>query len=319
MNQRLELRRRQRQQGGDPAELPRLQEVFLSPRDRPLTDAAPAASALPQAPGGPLLQSTGDPREALLEWLVQRDNPFFARSFVNRIWAKYFGAGLVEPVDDLSAANPPRLPRLLDRLAHEFIDRGYDIAHIERLILSSDAYQRSSLPAGNNAAYPHGLARAQVRPLLAESLLDALNAALETAEDFGTDAPPGSQAIELAPNRFSDPRINEMFRILGRGDRRSLCDCDRPAGPTIRQPIFLMSDPRIQEKIRGSRLARLLAENKSDDQIITEFYLATLSRYPDPSEREFALAHVASCPDRATAHTDLVWALINSREFITNH
>src|SRR4029079_1399373 len=139
---------------------------------------------------------------------------------------------------------------------------GYDIAHIERLILSSNVYQRSSLPAGNNAMAAHAIARAPVRPLLAESLLDWLSAALEAAEDFGKDAPPGTQAVELAPNRFSDSRVSELFRILGRGDRRSLCDCDRAAGPTIRQPIFLMSDPRIQEKIRAGRLARLLAENK---------------------------------------------------------
>jgi hypothetical protein len=319
MNQRLEMRRREREQGGEPAELPRLQEVFLAARNRPLVDAAPAAGALPKAPGGPLLKPSGDPREALLDWLTQADNPFFARSFVNRIWAKYFGAGLVEPVDDFSAANPPRLPRLLDRLAREFVESGYDVAHIERLILSSDAYQRSSLPAGNNNGDKHGLARALVRPLLAESLLDAINSALETVEEFGKDAPPGSQAIELAPNRFSDPRINELFRILGRSDRRSLCDCDRAAGPTIRQPIFLMSDPRIQEKIRGGRLARLLADNKSDEEIITEFYLATLSRLPDPAEREFALSHIASIAERSAGHMDLVWALINSREFLTNH
>jgi len=319
MNQRLETRRKQREQGAQPSELPRLQEVFLGTGNRALVDAAAASNALPKAPGGPLLESAGDPREALLEWLVQRDNPFFARSFVNRIWAKYFGAGLVEPVDDFSAANPPRLPRLLDRLAGEFVDRGYDIAHIERLILTSDTYQRSSLPVGNNASDNHGLSRAPVRPLLAESLLDAVNSALETVEDFGKDAPPGSQAIELAPNRFSDSRINELFRILGRGDRRSLCDCDRAAGPTIRQPILFMSDPRILQKIQNGRLARLLAENKSDEEVVTEFYLAILSRLPDAKEREFAIAHVASCVDRTVGLADLVWALINSREFQTNH
>src|SRR5205823_12479467 len=140
---------------------------------------------------------------------------------------KYFGAGLVEPVDAFSAANPPRHPKLMERLAEEFIKSGFDIAHLERLILSSQAYQRSAAPAGNNAADQQNLARAPVRPLLAETLVDSLNAALEATDDFGPDAPPGSQAIELAPNRFSNPQVNELFRILGRGDRKSLCECDR--------------------------------------------------------------------------------------------
>ena len=128
-----------------------------------------------------------------------------------------------------------------------------------------------------------------------------------------------NQAIELAPNRFSDPQVSEVFRILGRGDRQSLCDCDRTAGPTNRQPIFLMSHPRILDKIDRGRLARLLAEQKSDADAIEEFYLATLSRLPEVAERDDLLAHIVASGDRTAALTDIVWALINSREFLTNH
>jgi hypothetical protein len=319
MNQRLASRRLARQQGEAPPELPRVQEVFAGQRMRPLIDAAAAGSAAPQALGGPALPGEADPRPALLAWLTRPDNPYFARSFVNRVWAKYFGTGLVEPVDAFSAANPPRHPRLLDRLAEEFVKSRFDIAHLERLILSSRAYQRSAAPAGNNAADQHNLARASVRSLLAEALVDSLNAALEAADDFGDDAPPGSQAIELAPNRFSDPQVNELFRILGRGDRKSLCECDRVTGPTLRQPLLLMSHPRVLEKIRNGRLARLVAEQKSNAEIVEEFYLATLSRLPDAAEREFALDHIAASDDRAEALFDIVWALINTREFLTNH
>ena len=319
VNRRLESRRVARQQGQTPPEMPRVQEVFVAPRMRPLADAASAGSVAPMAPGGPVFEGEADPRQALFAWMTQPDNPYFARSFVNRVWAKYFGAGLVEPVDDFSAANPPRHARLLDRLADEFVASGYDIAHLERLILSSRAYQRSAVPAGNNAADRHNLARAPVRPILAEALVDSLNAALQTADDFGSDAPPLSQAIELAPNRFADPQVNELFRILGRGDRKSLCDCDRVTGPTLRQPLLLMSDPRVLEKIRDGRLARLLREQKSDGEIVEEFYLATLSRMPDAAERDFALDTITASNDRTEALFDLVWALINTREFLTNH
>ena len=319
MNQRLENRRVARQQGQTPPELPRVQEVFVGQRMRPLMDAAAAGSPAPKAPGGPILDNEADPRSALLAWLTREDNPYFARSFVNRVWAKYFGTGLVEPVDDFSAANPPRHPRLLDQLAEEFVKSRFDIAHLERLILSSRAYQRSAAPAGNNAADQHNLARAPVRPLLAEALVDSLNAALEATDNFGVDAPPGSQAIELAPNRFADPQVNELFRILGRGDRKSLCECDRTSGPTLRQPLLFMSHPRVLEKIRSGRLARLLLEQKSNDQTVEEFYLATLSRLPDAAERDFAHDHITASGDRAEALFDIVWALVNTREFLTNH
>jgi hypothetical protein len=235
------------------------------------------------------------------------------------VWAKYFGAGLIEPVDDFSAANPPRHPRLLDRLADEFVKSGYDIAALERLILSSRAYQRSAVPAGNDAADQQHLARAPVRTLLAETLVDSINAALETSDDFGADVPAGSQAIELAPNRFANAEVNEMFQILGRGDRKSLCECDRGSGPTLRQPLLLMSHPQVLEKIRAGRLARLVAEQKSNDQIVEEFYLATLSRPPEAAERAFALDHIAASDNRWIALFDIVWALVNTREFLTNH
>jgi hypothetical protein len=319
MNQRLESRRQARREGQAGPELPRLQEVFVGASSRPLLDAYSAGPAVPKAPGGPVLEGVADPRTALLKWLTRPDNPFFARSFVNRLWAKYFGAGFVEPVDAFSSANPPRQARLLERLAEEFVQSGFDIRHMERLILSSQAYQRSSIPAGNNVASGHHLARAAVRPLMAEALLDSINAALESSDDFGGDAPRGSQAIELAPNRFSDRSVNEMFRILGRGDRKSLCDCDRVMTPSLRQPIFLMSHPRIVNKIRGGRLARLLDEKRSDAEIIEEFFLATLSRLPEREEADFALSHVSQGQDRLEGLTDIVWALVNAREFITNH
>jgi hypothetical protein len=331
MNRQLEGRRQRRAasdlspgagqgEGGEmPSPLPRLQEVYVSPTPRPLIDAAAEASAPPTAPGGPVFASASDPRDEFADWLTQADNPFFARSFVNRIWAKYFGAGLVEPVDDMSASNPPRYPALLERLADEFVRSDYDIAHIERLILSSNAYQRSNRPVGNNAADTHHFARTTVRALPAETLIDALNTALETREDFGPDVPAGSTAHEVAPNRLSGTNLDTIFRLLGRGDRRSLCDCDRASGPSIRQPIFLMSDPGVLEKISRGRLRRLLDDGCDDRAILNEFYLAALSRFPDEDELEYLRVQVSTAPDRRAALTDVLWAILNTREFSTNH
>jgi hypothetical protein len=155
--------------------------------------------------------------------------------------------------------------------------------------------------------------------LLAETLVDSINAALETSDDFGQDVPPGSQAIELAPSRFSDKTVNAVFSILGRGTRKSLCDCDRATTPSLRQSLYLMSDARILDKIVHGRLARLLTENCTNEGIVEELYLATLSRRPDADERDFSLRNIESATDRTEALTDMAWALLNTREFVTNH
>jgi len=131
--------------------------------------------------------------------------------------------------------------------------------------------------------------------------------------------PAGSTAVELAPNRFSQPAVSNVFRILGRGDRKSLCDCDRATGPSIRQPIYLMSDPRVIEKISSGRLARLLNDGATDAAIVEEISLATLTRLPDDAERDAVWRHLAESADRRAALADVVWALVNTREFATNH
>jgi hypothetical protein len=316
---RLESRRQARQAGTPTAPLPRVQEVFVNSKPRLLVDALAAAAVAPQPPGGPVFETAGDSREELFRWLTQPDNPYFAANIVNRVWARYFGSGLVEPVDSFSTANPASHPQLLTRLAEEFVHSGYDLRQLERLILNSEAFQRTSRPTGNNAVDQRNLAHALVRPLPAEVLVDSLNQALETSDNFGADVAPGSQALELATNRFGDPSVQSMFRVLGRAERTSFCECDAPAVSSVCRSLFVMSDPRVVAKIRQGRLARLLNENWSDSGIIGDFYLATLSRPPAAEEREFCVRHVAASESRATGLADVVWALINSREFTTNH
>ncbi|AMV17435.1 DUF1549 and DUF1553 domain-containing protein [Planctomyces sp. SH-PL14] len=315
----LDRRRQARAAGESLPPLVRVQEVYVAATPWQLVDAAAQADAPPQAPGGPLLAESADPREDLWRWLVRPDNPLFARSFVNRVWAKYFGTGLVEPVDDLSASNPATHPELFDRLATEFVRSGFDVAALERLILSSNAYQRSSRAVDPSRPAGPWLAHAPVRSLPAETLLDALNAALETTEDFGAEVPPGSTAHEVAPNRLADARSQALFTLLGRGDRRSLCECDRESGPSIRRSIYLLSDERVLTKIREGRLARLLSASRSDDEILDEMFLATLSRQPNSGELSFLRSELAAAADRREALVDIVWSLLNTREFSTNH
>lgn len=301
-------------------QVPQLREVFVDPTvrkgllhpdtNRPLT---------PQALGGPELLGKGDVREQLITWMRRPDNPYFARSFVNRIWGHYFGRGLVDPVDDFSVANPPTHPEMLDELANDFIRSGYDIRFIERRILSSYAYQRSVMPNETNLHDRKNYARAYTRRMMAEQVVDVLNSALEVTENLGPDVPPGSKAIEVAQNRVANGNLAYVFRIFGRPPRTSACDCERASEPALPQTLFLMTDQQLQGKIASGRLRKLLAQKKTDIEIVEEFFLAALTREPTPQEKTKALAYIKSKPNRNAALTDIVWALVNTREFILNH
>ena len=314
---RLEARRKAPPgQAGLP--IPRLREVFLSERARALPHPETGAAIEPKALGGPTLTGT-DPRDALATWLTRNDNPFFARAFVNRVWAHYFGAGLVDPVDDLSAGNPPSNDRLLNALADDFVRSGFDVRRLERTVLTSRTYQLSSVPNDTNRRDRTNFSRAYPRPLMAESVLDVLNDALSSVEDFGSDAQAGARAIEVATNRVSSTHVARVFRVFGRPARATTCDCERASGPALPQTLFLMTDPELLKKVTSGRLQKLLAAKTSDARIVEELFLATLSRRPDADERAAALDRVSAAPDREAGLADVLWALINTREFILNH
>ncbi len=299
------------------APIPRLREVYAAARpSRRLADKRPLP---PRALGGPALDDRQDPREPLFNWMAQAENPYFAPSFVNRVWAVYFGSGLVDPVDGFSVANPPSNGRLLKALAADFVGHGYDIRRLERQILSSRAYQRSSEPTPDNLDDRGNFSRALPRMLMAEVLVDTLNAALGVAADFGADAPPGARAIEIASNHVNNQELARVFRIFGRPRRATTCDCERPSAPAVPQTLFLMTDPGLLEKIHGGRLRKLIESNASDAAAVDEVFLASLSRFPSDDERAAAFDHLKRKPDRKAALTDLLWALINTREFILNH
>src|SRR5262249_51787758 len=153
--------------------------------------------------------------------------PHFARAFVNRVWAHYFGAGLVEPLDGFSAANPPTNEALLDALADDFVRSRFDLRRLERTILRSRTYQLSSVPNESNRRDRTNHARSRPRRPMAEVVVDVLNSALGTAEDLGPDAAAGSHAIEVATNRPRAAHLARVFRLFGRPPRTTTCDCER--------------------------------------------------------------------------------------------
>jgi hypothetical protein len=306
-----------------------LREVFIGGRGRVLNDPQTNRPLTPRTLGGPevKVQAGDDPRQALFEWMRSPENPFFARSFANRVWGHYFGVGIVHPVDDFSLANPPSNEKLLDALAADFVKHNYDIRALEKTILLSRTYQLSSTPNETNRFDKVNYARSYIRPLLAEVVVDTLNAALGTSEKWTPgEAPAGARAIEVGASRVQNPNVNYVFRVFGRPPRSSACDCERAMDPALPQKLFLMSDANLQGKLRAStsRLAGLLKDKKDDLEVLDELFLATLTRQPTAKERQWFLDYrAAKKADNARARqalfADTLWALINTTEFIFNH
>ncbi|MSQ95240.1 MAG: DUF1549 domain-containing protein [Gemmataceae bacterium] len=277
-----------------------------------------------KALGGPVIKLVKgeDPRVELFNWMRSPDNPFFARVLVNRIWAHYTGVGLVQPVDDFSLGNPPSNEKLLDALAKDFIQHKYDFRHIERVILSSRVYNLSAKVNETNKFDNRNYAHAYIRPMIAEAVLDVLNCALGTTEKFGADVKPGVKAVEVGTSQFlQQAQLAYTMRIFGRPPRTTACDCERSMEPALPQKLFLMTDPGLLAKFNDptGRLQTLLKSTKTDEEVLEELFLATLSRLPNAKDRQSFAEHRRLIGTRREALIDTVWALINTREFILNH
>jgi len=310
-----------RRAGGRPAgPVPRLQETYLEAgRDRYLTDPATAKPLAPRPPGGPALDDTADPREALVAWMVSPGNPYFARNFANRVWQHYFGRGLVEAADEFADARPPDFPELLDALAAEFARSGYDIRRLERLVLNSRTCQLSSAQNETNAEDQSGLARFRPRRPMAEVVADLLHDACGVAPDYSPDAPAGARAVEVATSKPWNPLLIRVAKAFGRPARRQLCDCERRAEPVLAESLLLMSDPTLLELAHKGHAARLCKRGASDATAVEELYLAVLSRLPEPDERAAALDYLGAKQNRQAGLEGLLWVLVNTREFILVH
>ena len=261
-----------------------------------------------------------DELQSLAEWLPH--SPMFARTQVNRIWAQLMGRGIVDPLDDFRASNPPTHPELLDALVKEFTSHGYDLRHLIRTIMASHTYQLSSDggDADDDANYSHAL----IRRLGAEQILDSMSTALGAPLHFD-DWPAATRLAEVPEGRkHYHPIKTDLDRFalaFGKPPRLIASDCERTNEPTVAQAFQMLSGPVIHELLtqKENLIGRLLATTRPDAEMISELYLATLSREPSAAEMERAKSHLASSQDKRRALEDLAWAVLNAKEFLFRH
>jgi hypothetical protein len=277
----------------------------------------------PQPPrpldGEPLtFDSTEDRRIAVAKWLTEPNNPYFARAIANRVWANYFGVGLVEKVDDLRITNPASNEALLNAAAKFVVESKYDLKQLMREILRSSTYQLSSDPTPENKPDERFYAHYYLRRLKAEVLLDAVSQVAAAPTAF-KDQPAGTRALQLA-----DSSVESYFlQAFGRPDRLITCDCERSDEPSMTQVLHLYNGDTLNQKLaaKDNAIDKLLAAKAMPEQMVEELYLSALSRPPTDKEKTELAAVIASTPDaeKRAAIEDLYWSVLSSREFLFNH
>ena len=257
-----------------------------------------------------------DPRHALVDWMAQSDNPFFARTLVNRLWGHFMGRGLVDEVDDMRATNPASNPELLDLLAREFVEHGFDQRHIIRQIVQSRVYQLASEPTEHNKDDRQNFARFYGRRLYAEVFLDAVDQATDSKTRF-SGVSGSARAVDLPHEGFG----SYFLDTFDRPQRVTGCECERSSGATLAQVLLLSNSDEIENKITdgNGRVARHFKAATPIPQVIEELYLAALSRRPNADERHRIEIFLESEADKQKAVQDVLWVLINSKEFSFNH
>jgi len=253
-----------------------------------------------------------DLRMEFAEWVVE--HPYFEEAGVNRTWSYFFGRGIVDPVDDFRSTNPASHPELLEALAKDFRENGYDMRRLMRLIVQSRTYQLSSTPNETNRDDSINYSRAQLRPLDAEVLLDAICQVTGVPEKF-KGLPEGTRSINLLR-----PEIPSLFLdVYGRPDRLTVPD--RKTEANLQQALHLLAGDTYTSKLASpsGRLHQWIEAGKSDSEIIEELYLTALSRFPAHGEQLELERTIRWSPDRSRALEDLLWGLLRSREFANKH
>ena len=255
-----------------------------------------------------------DPRRAFAAWATSKDNPYFARVIVNRIWADLMGRGIVEPVDDLRATNPPSNGPLLEALADDFRKQGHDLKKLIRTIMTSHVYSLSALPKDRNSTDTRNYSRHYRQRLRGEVLLDAVSDITDVPESF-TALPPGGRAMELWTVRTQSVFLDSF----GRPDPNQDPPCERTSDTTVVQVLHLMNSPNLHRKVtaEAGRAAKLAASKKTPREIVDELYMLVYSRLPSEDERTVCLRVFAEKDvTRRQATEDLMWALLNTPEFV---
>ena len=272
----------------------------------------------PHVLGGPDLEIPryADPRDRLVDWMARPDNAYFARAFVNRMWAHCFGRGLVEPIDDLRVTNPATNPALLSALAADFVASGFDMRRVLRLITTSTTYQLDSSANVDNLDETTGHSRFYPQRLSAEMLLDSIDQVTSRPTTY-SGLPSGTRAMQLPDEDYS----NRFLKLFGRPPRESACECERTAAPSLSQSLFSLNDAFLLGKIFDSKSTATSLSSAEGDHVsrVGRLFLLALSRPATSEELKKAIKYIGTESDAKTAYANLMWALINTKEFQYNH
>jgi hypothetical protein len=293
-------------------------EIIYDGRSGEVTQPRTGQVMKPRFMGGaePNIPPSIDRRQVLADWLTSGENPFFAKSVVNRIWYHLIGKGIVDPVDDFRDSNPSANDELLNALAKDFVAHQFDVKYLIRIILNSRTYQLSAQTNPYNADDNKYFSHAVTKLLTAEQLLDAICTATEVPEKFA-GLPLGTRAVQLPDGDVAHP----FLKTFGQPARELACECERESDSNLAQALQLINGPTINDKVRNpnNRIGRLLKETASETEMLNELYLSTLSRLPNPENVQVALEHLAHAPDKRKAWEDIQWALLNAKEFLFRH
>lgn len=291
--------------------------VSLKPGKAEATNPKTKKSIKPAGLDGPELTLTPeeDPRSKLVDWMADPKNQFFARALANRYWKHFLGRGLVEPEDDLRATNPATNPELLDALAKQFTDSKYDLKQLVRAICTSNTYRLSALPNEHNADDRQNYSRFLPRRLHAEVLFDAIDAVTLTKPAFKGVAA-GTRALQLPDNQFE----SYFLSAFGRPDFASACECERSGDSSLAQSLHLFNSAELAKKVAGERLKKLVADKRPAQDRLRELYLVALAREPNQEEMARMTAYLQDrSGNLSAAYEDLLWAVLNTKEFLYNH
>ncbi|MCA9148675.1 MAG: DUF1553 domain-containing protein, partial [Planctomycetales bacterium] len=246
----------------------------------------------------------------------KRDNPFFAKALVNRYWKHCFGRGLVDPEDDMRVTNPASNPELLDALATDFVDHSFDLKYLVRTICTSTTFQLSAEPNEFNKGDKQNYSRYYPRRLDAEILLDAIDQVTAQPTQF-PGVPVGTRAVQLPDNGFN----SYFLTVFGRPESSSACECERSTDASLAQSLHLLNSKDILGKVSANEgsAAKLSGDERSIDERINELYLLAFARRADDEELSIARQYIDAKENKREAFEDVVWALVNTKEFLFNH
>jgi hypothetical protein len=256
-----------------------------------------------------------DRRQVLAQWLTSGDNPYFATNIGNRVWAHFFGRGIIEPVDDIRVSNPPSNPELFQKLGEKLVEYKFDIKGLVRDICNSEAYQRSTFRNESNALDEQNFAHASPRRIPAEQLLDCIGQATGAPDKFA-GLPLGARAVQIADGA----NRNYFLTTFGRSPRDTVCACDAKTEPTLSQALHMLNGTTIQGKVQqGGLIKKQLDAQHQPDEVIDHLYVRCLTRQATTEERSELYEIVKKAPNPQAGLEDVFWAILNSREFLFNH